>query len=685
MTLTVRIQPRDGNWITLGEQQDGGLGIHPESIEYGGDLSEYGCLDASFRIKQNPRWMHYHLEQFTPVVIADGGEHVWSGYIIATPTTFGEEDVEVVVQCEGWGQHLKDDCTDREWVIDGSARWVETRALPGITLSGYTQGGQLSTDFGVLIASFGDGAVIQQDTAVMSVTLDLGEGNRAKRVIFTSDNLGLNSASVTLYARSSDSIDPVAGGTYDDAVASATPAAAATTYRGTFTTGYRYVHIFAYYTGGDSPFVGDGWFRVTNPIVFTDTADESGDASILKASTVVSEVLADLCPLISTDTSKIDTTTNNIPNFPGSPGWRYAHELIQQANAVEGCLARLSPDPVPVFEYAAKPTAPAFMVGAGEYTLAEPAAQDGRGVGSRVISEYTNSSGARGSAITTAPAGANARSIPQTDILISNPSAASDAASWTASGASVTRDTATFESTPASLNWELAVFGDTLTGDITGTALKGRTYILAIAIRSNAATVTAARIRFGTASDNIEHDIPVSLAWEWHYISWTPRGDAATPSIVLTNTNGTADSAGNSIFADSMTIGRDVTNILVTRGRRRTFLRPMDSTSNAATALAIAQLELDAAQYPPFRGTLIVQGRIRVPGGNTIPVTRIPSLVGEQLLIENLRDPNTGNLGRTGRITTATYTADTDTTEIQIDNHDDFVSLVRNGITAGIG
>ena len=54
------------------------------------------------------------------------------------------------------------------------------------------------------------------------------------------------------------------------------------------------------------------------------------------------------------------------------------------------------------------------------------------------------------------------------------------------------------------------------------------------------------------------------------------------------------------------------------------------------------------------------------------------------ILIADLPDPNTGALGRTGIITRATYNAETDTTELEIDNSDDFIAQIRAGLAAGV-
>jgi hypothetical protein len=133
--LHVMYQPLDGGWVKLGTQSGGGRGVVAESIRLEGDRGEGGCLSASFRLKQDPRWIATQMEKATPIVVMDGAEAIWSGRIAETPMTFGEDDIEVGVNAQGWWQHLKDDCTDREWVVSDLSRWVDARSSSAAVLT----------------------------------------------------------------------------------------------------------------------------------------------------------------------------------------------------------------------------------------------------------------------------------------------------------------------------------------------------------------------------------------------------------------------------------------------------------------------------------------------------------------------------------------------------------------------
>lgn len=684
MSLSVRVQPRDGSWIELGTQQDGGHGVFPSSIEFDGDLSEYGCNTASFRVKQNPRFIRQYLEHFTPVVIADGNDHVWSGRIIATPTTFGDADVEVVVECQGWGQHLKDDCTDREWVIDDLSRWVDMRTMDGARLS-YTEDAQnwnvtIGGNEIVLGAANGTSLVANSRCGVV---LDLGPNGAATGFSIdweSSNNHSLGAMYVIGYNSNYWATAPqeTNNGPKNNAGASGT-------YTDTFATPFRYVLVMMYEDSSTSVIGADVWFKLTRIRVFTDaTNDSSGGASILKASTVISEALAACCPLISTDTSKILATSTSIPNFPGSPGWRYANELIDQANSIHGYVARLSPDPMPVFEFSPQPTDYSFVVAGGEYTLLEPAAQDGRGVYSRVISEYEDAAGVRAyaTAINPSSGGTFVPALSQA----TNPSFTTDASSWTATTGSIARDTGTFDSTPASLAATTDGSGTAVfhTEAFTPVLTPGRLYRAQVRYNPAAAMVTGFIIP-SYVGTNVQIDgtsataLTTGAGWKTATVDFI-----AQPDGVRLRFNVGGSVAAVNLRIDSIEIYDLASSVVDRRRFVRTAVRPIDARTNSTVATAIAQAELDASLYPPFKGTLGITGRIRTKGGGTQPVSVLPSRVGDRILIANLVDPNTGALGRSGIITRANYNADENRAEIEIDNGDDYIQTLRNRINTGV-
>ncbi|MCW2922269.1 MAG: hypothetical protein JWL76_2143 [Thermoleophilia bacterium] len=682
MTLSVELQPRDGGWIRLGDQQDGGHGVAPGSIEFGGDLNEYGCLDASFRLKLNPRWPRTVIEHFTPVVIKDGDEHVWSGRIIAAPTTFAE-DAEVVVQCQGWGQHLKDDCTAREWVIDDLSRWVDLRTLEGAPLAQATSQWDVKVDGGAIVLTqpWPNANSVWAANSWCGVTLDLGPNNVAGAISidWTSSN---NTPNSHLYAATHSSPHWGVGTRSDAFNFTNSGAGAAGTTSGSFAVPQRYVTIFVY-QDVNATYGAEVYFRFSGVRVFTDNADRSAGASILKSSTIISETLDACAPLISPDRSKIAATATNLPNFPGSPGWKYGNELIDAANAIHGYVARLSPDPVPVFEFQPQPTDYSFAVGASEYTLLEPAAQDGRGVFSRVISEFEDAAGVRGesSSIDTATL--------TSPTQFTNPSFDVNTVGWSGGTfGTITRDTAIFHTAPASVSLTTALNGSVYTASLapspslTGLA-PGANYVLRFWWRRDATLLSSLFEIFGNyirtdpfSTTPLGTFVPIEIP----FIAPSSGSLTGTLSFLIQVTTAAATVAGRFDGFEILEIG---TSIVTRRRFQRTALRPMGIKSNAATSLALAQLELSSSQFPPFKGTIGVTGRIRTKGGTTMPVTVLPSRVGDAILIENLTDPNTGALGRQGIIQSAKYNEAQDRVELTIDSAQSFISQLRARLRIG--
>lgn len=676
--FSVALQERDGKWVRLGDQATGGFGVVMDSLRFTGDLREYGCLEASWIMRMNPKWPRNIIEHFTPAVIYRGAEPVWSGRIIAAPTNYGE-DTFVTVQCQGWGQHTKDDCTDREWVIDDLSRWKDTKSHPSVTVANY-HGFAPQIGDGTIILPCPRASTIENLKAV-SATLDLGPNQRATRAVATFKSVvAPGTVSFHVYLRINDSPNFVGGGSYGQSITD-NPPTTDTTVAVTGSPGGRYVHIAWYYDGATTTVGGDHSIIVSSLKVFTDTADESGNASILKASTIISEALAACCPMISTDTSKITTTSTNIPNFPGSPGYRYANELIDQANSIHGYITRLSPDPVPVFEFSAQPTDYSFVLGADEYQLEEPAAQDGRAVYNRVISEYEDATGikAYSEVVDTNYSGSNVTQF-------ANPGFEVNTSNWTAVLGTITRDTVVFDVGVASLRVTDVAGAFTTRSDLIQLVPRD-TYVMTFryrrAVTHSAGTFTLLDSSGQTLSyrgmSNLFTVTDINNSALGSFATFTFQFTAPDDGQVRFDYSGTT-SPINQIagYLDNFQIFQRRNNAVSRRNFTRAALRPMDVKSNSTIAGAFAQLELDNSQYPPFKGTLSVQGYIRNKGGSKTHVSKLPSRVGDAVLIEDLMDPNSGAIGRRGIIQSAEYNAVTDTCTFSIDDPTGFIEVLRN-------
>jgi hypothetical protein len=106
------------------------------------------------------------------------------------------------------------------------------------------------------------------------------------------------------------------------------------------------------------------------------------------------------------------------------------------------------------------------------------------------------------------------------------------------------------------------------------------------------------------------------------------------------------------------------------RGFQRTARVDVNSAVTQAVADRIADLYLTEHKTAPFSGTLRVigDGARSVQGGTTIQPHEFLLYAGEKIRFSNLLDPDTGGWGRDGRIAGVTYTHDTRSVEIAIDD-----------------
>lgn len=676
MALSIAVQPRNSGFVKLGAKHR--YGVVPESIVYSGDLSEYGCMNASFLLKINPQYSHYDLEHYTPIVISDGTTDVWSGRIIGTPTEYGDTGI-IHVECHGWGQHLKDDATDYEWAIDDLSRFYNTASGPySFDINTYQTGVEPQVQGNALVLPCPQGFTMVNSRGC-SATIDLGKNGAAKRIVAklkAANQPGTNNFIV--YLRASNSPNAIGGGTVTDATLP-NPNSTDSYLRVTATTPTRYVHIFWYYVGPTTQAGLDHSIKVEFVRIFGDTADESGDASNMKASVAISETLDLLCPSFSTNRSRIVATTFNLPQFPGRPGFKYGSELIENANAFHGYKFLLTPNAVPVPIFEPQDSVHSFVVGAqDDYKFSDPSRNDGRSVFSRVISEYTGTDGVPDYAE------ASGTTWGKGDAFIGDGGFESTMTTWNfySSVPPVASSEKVSTPTPQAGSWCLRIpLGSILQGLAQG--LKpGKKYKISFYCRSQAVSSTAVLSPVYPGSTN-------DLTFSVNNAGWTlcegvftaatgtqwAAGSTGLRSFSVRDLSGTGH-----LYVDSFDIEEVIGNVVNRRGFQRTALRPISARSTAAAASALATLDLSEMNYPPLKGKLELSGSIRGANNDKIPVSRIPSSMGKIVLLEQFKDPNTGAVGRKAPIKQAEYIEAEDKVTIDLDDNNNFISNLKNRI-----
>lgn len=121
-------------------------------------------------------------------------------------------------------------------------------------------------------------------------------------------------------------------------------------------------------------------------------------------------------------------------------------------------------------------------------------------------------------------------------VTISNPTFATNTTSWTATvNGSITRDTVTFDTTPASGLWVTSASGGILTETTTGTFTVGKTYRLTI--RFKGPTGIDVRMEFGdltTGDRTLSNFNLINTSFNTMTLDWTPIAPSSAVTLRLT-------------------------------------------------------------------------------------------------------------------------------------------------------
>ena len=540
---------------------------------------------------------------------------------------------------------------------------------------------------------------IQTDTGdAVAATIDLGQINAAKRVVCAFENQGVTVGTFTLYIKGHDlPSDIISGG---ENIASGDPTVLSSPQAGTFSTGTgvrRYVSVILY-NGTGAPITpsADALVRVTSCLIFADTAYESGNASVLKASTVVKDALARGTLALSTDTSGVDDTSFSIPDLWPDPKGVTARELISKVNAYHNWTAKLEPGRRFVFR--ARTTVPKVKV--GEWS----ALPDDEDASSNDITDIYNHC----RATSTEPGGKlvvvdrysrdqpSARPYGVSSPAADNPSIATNTATWATTAGVLTRDTTIFDTSPASVRLDGSGIGDDLitanwvvTETLTGPFLAGQTYAVTVRYRSSFGFVvtpeaTVVTIASGTDSARQAYTTIPGTTWTGYTVYWTPTADRATATLSI------YDGFGSMVrWFDTVTVAVIAPTILDRRRRFRSQI--LDATAALpADGIALTQLAdtwLAAHMATPFKGKQAIQGahsvRDYLNGDNMAP-ERLLGMTTDLLHFDDRTNPDTGDVGRDGRLVKVSYQPATDTAQTDVDStRSDFGALLaRIGVLA---
>lgn len=660
--LTIWAQSLDGYWHPLGS--DVGVDVIPESwtherLELGGPST------ASFTLRRYTRINYADLGVFTPIYAEIGGVGVWSGRIARTPKQRGTDSLWDV-QCEGWYAHCADDLTGKMFVHKGGGRWVD---MAGLTSNSTFQSGCVVTvgENGYISMAVPAGNTLATSTRG-AVLFDAGPGNVIER--FTVTYIAGGVANMGFYARSESTI----GGADQSITIDATPIATiSTTFTSSTSSPRRYLRLEAIGDGGAVTGGATAWLKITNVQVFASAAYESGNASILVASDIVSDVLSEKCPLISTDTSLIDATSTVIEDY-APEGVRTPRDEIETVMLFDSSQFFLRPAAIPVPTLRERPERAVWVYDASTDggSFSDGGANDGQEMYSQALVTYDDSTGvAVAETITTESAAAD----------FTNGTFDVNATGWNAgTDTSIARDTSPVYAGAGSLEITAtgAVAGVYIdTSDFTDALLVGRTYTITLVARATQAT-SYVIFELTNGAGSIDHidaeswDPPAVGAWRTYTITFVAKAsDLVFRMYWVDDTTYAASSVGH-IDSCVMTLAGDT--LIERRGFKRT-MELSGEVASSTTATALADNFLSTAQYPPFKGTIDLVGYVRkYDTDEYIPVSQLPE--GDLLLVHDETNPATGGTGRAGIVSRGAYTHNVLTNVVDLDSREDIIDQV---------
>lgn len=680
--LTIRVQSLNGVWETLGS--DRYSNAVPENVTY--SFNTWGPDTCSFTLKRSPTGNYPDLTTWTPIEVEVAGVLVWDGRLKETPTAEGTAPV-ISVQAEGWQYHLDDDVYAYSYVHT-RLNFVDSRSLPTADLTTNPQVFNVSAGEGQLLIGLANATTVAISTGG-SAMIDLGPGCSAMSLSIDVSS-SFNTPSFTLYVMGtnepwwnhSSRLDFVSGLAMNDAgfVAANTTR----TINADISEPRRFITVL-FYSSVAGALGQDHWFKVTGFRLFGVAAYRSGAASILKADTVIKHVLPRAAPLMSTDVSRIAAGTFAIPEF-ALEGLHTPREIISAVNSYENYELKVLVGRRLSFQPRA--STPIYEIGqwsGADFT--DASANSGDELYNRVLVQGT---GPDGSSMEIERMTIGPPWQASSGVTVPNPEFEVDVSSWF-SVPTIIRDTGQFNRGVASARFTSsgtssppfgAVFSASTT--ITGLTL-GNQYVFSFYWRRAATTVYALEVGiddgFGSFSSGLTSG------------RWRQYPDAVLPLNTWTQclfpfsavaTSHTFQIAGgltpiNTIagYLDSVEILRSATTLVDRRGFRRTKILPVSTSLTLTMGQRLGDLYLAAHKTTPFRGSFKAEpmGVRRVIGGSPVHPASIQP--GALVRCTHLIDPDTGAVGRDGRIATTQYDHNSLTTQISLDeNREGFEALL---------
>jgi hypothetical protein len=650
--MPVRVQLDDGRWQPVLDATD----ISPTWNKTGPD-------QLTFTVARSPQQLHRDLFAFTPLEMHRGEKVLWGGYLIDAPGSTEEED-QINATALGWQYHLDDDPLPRATALHRRlSEWTDYAGHVEADLTQVKLGGTVSTNDGALLLAWpksnGEAPIGEWGTL-----LDLGEDNRAKRVEVVFDAIGDGNGFLTLTG--ADNARRTKGVEYTDG---SWGAGDVTNLRVglTFTSPKRFIHL-RYKRTAVFTFAGDIYIKIKDVLVAREPGYVNDAQSQLTATTVIRDARDRGAPKLDRSDHLIQDTTYKLPEVAPEPD-STPRTLLDLANSFHRWLLRVNEDRTVTFR--AQPDRPVLEVDTGRHgvTFQDASQLDGREIYNRVVVRGRTAAGEPVRVERFPLDGWSRHGIPQP----ANPSATTDLAGWAATFGTLVRDTAVFDSAPASFKAEGdgGSFEPWATSDIVTHPLRaGELYRLTIRVRTPVnnfpwvQVIDPAQTK-GYGGTKFSHS---DAAWVTRTIMWRQPEDATgyRVRVIIDPLSGT----GIGHFDDPY-LERCYATPMCRRGFTRTKILDVSTSINVDEAGLLGDAWIAYYQRTPLKGTLTLAGPQAIktfPAGQWLEPADAGTLTGQLVLLSDLTDPATAAKGRVGIIAGATYDEDENVAHVTIDN-----------------
>jgi hypothetical protein len=675
LDYSIRIQPDGETWEDMGTGR--WAGVVPENLNL--TANAWGADQATFTMRRPDGMAMPDLTAFTPVDIEIAGDVVWSGRVRETPTTI---DGYAVV-CEGWQYHLDDDVYYAMYVHNRLPDWADIRSNVDHVVASYPAQGFVRNEVGGVVLGWPTDGVAP--LASVGVYIDLGPDPRAwcERCEIEFDGS---------YGDGNGFMDIMAGTTFlgfdggTDA-GSLTGVPPGWTRRGlTASQRCRYWHL-RYRRTAAFDFGSDIYVKIRNAWLMReadwDNPVATLGASAFFANTVIKDALT-FAPHLSTDESLILAPAYQLPAY-GTRGYKTPREVMEGVNAFHNYDLRLDPERRIVFQ--PLPAQALFETGSWPGALFTDASMNSsQDVVNKVTVEGSDPLGLPLAVTVERPTSAQTSSNDVPQLL--NPSADVSTVNWTGAGFTRTTTAGEFETSPAGFKltgssegrpdniananfiigakYEVSVWSKLITLGGGGTAYPYYVSLYATDAAGAPGTAQTIKVAEGLVTPVSAGSVTVVRVPWIHKYEHTLAAGRGYYFLRI----GHAGSMNTWVF-DSVTFSRYVGTLADRRAVTKARILPLSVAMTTTGATQIAQTYLDAHATTPLRGSLSVSS----PGGvrhltSASPVHPHRLLLHTQQLVRltDRVDPDTGALGRDGRIAAVSYNHDSETAEVSIDN-----------------